>query len=70
MAGVNLDNGSLRNADGLEYIGLEFDGYSGQTRVSKKSLAKFHETESVVFSRNRGPSMSHVGSFNHLESGC
>ena len=38
---VNHDKSSIRTTDGLEYVGYEFRGFSGQIRVSKKKLAAF-----------------------------
>ena len=38
---VNHDKSSIRKTDGLEYVGYEFRGFSGQIRVSKKKLAAF-----------------------------
>lgn len=54
---VNHDKSSIRNCDGLEYVGYEFRGYGGQIRVSKKKIAAFKQRVSEIFRRNRGVSM-------------
>ena len=54
---VNHDKSSIRKTDGLEYVGYEFRGFSGQIRVSKKKLAAFKQRATEILRRNRGISM-------------
>lgn len=54
---VNHDKSRIRKADGLEYVGYEFRGYSGQIRVSEKKLDAFKRRVSEIFRKSRGVSM-------------
>ena len=54
---VNRVKSSIRKTDGLEYVGYEFRGFSGQIRVSKKKLAAFKQRATEILRRNRGISM-------------
>ena len=54
---VNHDKSSIRKTNGLEYVGYEFRGFSGQIRVSKKKLAAFKQRATEILRRNRGISM-------------
>ncbi|WP_261344229.1 reverse transcriptase domain-containing protein [Stieleria varia] len=38
---VNHDKSNIRKTDGLDYVGYEFRGFGGQTRVSEKKLLAF-----------------------------
>ena len=55
---VNHDKSSIRKTDGLEYVGYEFRGFSGQIRVSKKKLSRFvllcRDHSASSFPSNRG----------------
>ena len=53
---VEIDVG-IRKTDGLEYVGYDFRGFSGQIRVSKKKLAAFKQRATEILRRNRGISM-------------
>ncbi len=48
---------SIRTTDGLEYLGYEFRGLSGQIRMSRKKLAAFRQRATEILRRNRGISM-------------
>ena len=54
---VNHDKSRIRKADGLEYVGYEFRGYSGQIRVSERKLDAFKRRVSEIFRKSRGVSM-------------
>ena len=54
---VNHNKSSIRKTDGLEYVGYEFRGFSGQIRVSKKKLAAFKQRATEILRSNRGISM-------------
>jgi len=54
---VNHVKSSIRKTDGLEYVGYEFRGFSGQIRVSQKKLAAFKQRATEILRRNRGISM-------------
>ena len=54
---VNHDKSSIRQTDGLEYVGYEFRGYGGQIRVSQKKLDAFKQRASEIFRKSRGVSM-------------
>ena len=54
---VEIDVG-IRKTDGLEYVGYDFRGFSGQIRVSKKKLSRFvllcRDHSASSFPSNRG----------------
>ena len=54
---VNHVKSSIRKTDGLEYVGHEFRGFSGQIRISAKKLSAFKQRVSEIFRRNLGHSM-------------
>jgi RNA-directed DNA polymerase len=54
---VNHDKSSIRQTDGLEYVGYEFRGFGGQIRVSPKRLDTFKRRASEIFRKSRGVSM-------------
>ena len=54
---VNHVKSSIRKTDGLEYVGYEFRGFSGQIRISAKKLSAFKQRVSEIFRRNLGRSM-------------
>ncbi|MFG0264785.1 MAG: reverse transcriptase domain-containing protein [Rhodopirellula sp. JB055] len=54
---VNHDKSSIRQTDGLEYVGYEFRVFGGQIRVSLKRLDTFKRRVSKIFRKSRGVSM-------------
>lgn len=55
---VNHQKSRVCSANGVEFLGYQFHGYSGQIRISPKSLAKFNERIHDILNRNRGMSMT------------
>jgi len=55
---VNHQKSRVCSANGVEFLGYQFHGYSGQIRISPKSLAKFNERIHEILNRNRGMSMT------------
>lgn len=55
---VNHQKSQCCSTNGVQFLGYEFHGYSGQIRVSPKKLAKFNERIHEILNRNRGMSMT------------
>jgi hypothetical protein len=55
---VNRDKSRVCRTDGVEFLGYQFQGYSGQIRVSPKNVKKFKERAGEILRRNRGTSMT------------
>ena len=55
---VNRQKSRVCRTAGVEFLGYEFHGYSGQIRVSEKNLKKFKQRVGEILRRNRGISMT------------
>jgi RNA-directed DNA polymerase len=55
---VNHQKSRTCSTNGVEFLGYQFHGYSGQIRVSPKKLAKFNDRVHEILNRNRGMSMT------------
>jgi len=55
---VNQQKSRVCKADGVEFLGFRFEGYSGQIRVSPKNQTKFKQRVRAITRRARGVSMS------------
>jgi RNA-directed DNA polymerase len=55
---VNHQKSRVCSTNGVEFLGYQFHGYSGQIRISPKKLAKLNERIHEILSRNRGMSMT------------
>ena len=55
---VNHQKSRVCSTNGVEFLGYQFHGYSGQIRISPKKLAKFNERIYEILNRNRGVSMT------------
>ncbi len=55
---VNHDKSGVSPTAGVEFLGYQFHGHSGQIRVSPKNVQKFHQRAKSILNRNRGISMS------------
>ena len=53
---VNRDKSRIGSTDGAEFLAYQFHGYSGQIRVSPKSLRKFKQRARELLNRNHGMS--------------
>jgi RNA-directed DNA polymerase len=54
---VNRQKSSIRNTNGVEFLGVQFVGYGGQIRVSPKNIRTFKDRVREITRRNRGVSM-------------
>jgi RNA-directed DNA polymerase len=55
---VNHQKSRVCSTNGVEFLGYQFHGYSGQIRVSPKKIAKLNERLHEILNRNRGMSMT------------
>jgi RNA-directed DNA polymerase len=53
---VNRDKSRTCSTAGVEFLSYQFHGYSGQLRVSPKSLTKFKQRARAILNRNHGKS--------------
>ena len=54
---VNRQKSRICSTNGVEFLGFQFVGYSGQIRVSPKNIRKFKDRVREITRRNRGVSM-------------